>query len=953
MPIDDIEKNLSLFKEKVAINEKGEKIYLNETSIPLLKETSTGTVKVYDAGWEKAEAISPEDFAGKLLHPRVKSRTISLFNKNADQLYQSLMEQGFVDRRYFSLLDKYITNEKNILQEYFSVKGGAKWTLYPFAYWQAKRGFGFEGLSAYQLPDSWSSIIVYHGDEKIFDDAYIDFFSNEGSDQGDIFVQVLNKLPIKIVLDEVSDKYNPVKKLYDSITGNTLRDKVEDIAIYSSTPPECSGCGVSLNSEKLETFSPAFTVTKKFDAYILENPQSNEAKEKGTTLVSYAHHANLKGKSAEIDGGAIDLVKAMQEKKTCSDAIKEGALGWTAGWVGNIGKEKSASRVGAVLALEESAAYAIFSFWGAGEAGIIASLIQQTVLAPKLADCVDSEEGYYIHFTVPKKEEQKETASAEQLSTDKVSEMIDSGTKQVLGSLSDNPDSLLGKQAEELKGKIEDLVGNAAKNDFVEAIVGMDGSSSGKLSGKKLFYFWFKGILSPAKYKTEGRRVIVDPKTGTTLDIDFANGRISVTGQPTVTNPDIVRLATTNSEVPAEEIPHTITKVSLPDSNAVMFEMGLGSDTIVLDQAVLNCIKAGVLEQTGVGLSSNNLSHVFCKTLAIATDSHPNIHADASAKQIIAEGTPRQIVSGQNAKADILGNRETILRGDSEKRVGLLESIQFENGVIIVKPETRQLIVWLRHNEKAVLDQKDVGGLKAKLESVKNPLTGCPEPAISLEALPTQGSDLAAFKTQQFNQSIQKLGPFQVFDTDKKRFIFYSKLEDGECVDYFKVIDKATGEVYEAPITSITQTPDGVQIQTADGQTHTVSFSAENGIPKVAFDGGAPETLLSATGKNGSFYYNPDKGLWYPENGQFIPLSDAFRQQGVTPQANPDGTVSSQPGGNVMNLNIGDKGSGTPFNLPSLPESAAMQFGFIALLLLSFLFVQARFSRRPGRTGSE
>jgi predicted NAD/FAD-binding protein len=51
-------------------------------------------------------------------------------------------------------------------------------------------------------------------------------------------------------------------------------------------------------------------------------------------------------------------------------------------------------------------------------------------------------------------------------------------------------------------------------------------------------------------------------------------------------------------------------------------------------------------------------------------------------------------------------------------------------------------------------------------------------------------------------------------------------------VPYFKVIDKATGEVLvDQPIKSIEQTPTGVKITTADGKDHTLDFSAENGRP--------------------------------------------------------------------------------------------------------------------------
>jgi len=164
-------------------------------------------------------------------------------------------------------------------------------------------------------------------------------------------------------------------------------------------------------------------------------------------------------------------------------------------------------------------------------------------------------------------------------------------------------------------------------------------------------------------------------------------------------------------------------------------------------------------------------------------------------------------------------------------------------------------------------------------------------------------------------------------------------------VDYFKILDKETGETYESKIDSIKQTPTGVEIKTEDGKTHKLDFFAENGIPKIKYNDGPSETLLSAQGKNGSFYYDPDKGLWYAENGHLIPLLDAFRQQGITTQVNPDNTVSSKSGDNLLNVNIGEGQGTSPFNLPSLPENVTLRTIFILALL--FCIGEGCFWQRP------
>ena len=245
---------------------------------------------------------------------------------------------------------------------------------------------------------------------------------------------------------------------------------------------------------------------------------------------------------------------------------------------------------------------------------------------------------------------------------------------------------------------------------------------------------------------------------------------------------------------------------------------------------------------------------------------------------------------------------------------------------------------------KKILNKNDVEGLIATPTTVKNPITNCDEPAINLEAVPKSGSDYITSKVDTFNQSMEKMGPFQTFDTDKYRYIFYSKLVDGVCKDYFKMINKETGEVYDQPINgAIESTPTGIKFTTADGKQHTLDFGAENGAPTIAYNNQTPEILRTATGPNGSFWYDPSTGNWYPENAQLIPLDEAFKQKGFSTAVGPDGKVSQTAGGNPLTVNVGG-GSGMPFNLPSLPEGIAMLL-FISLLLSAIMIYRAKIEK--------
>jgi len=934
VPADNIEQALSKYKDKFVQLDNGKRMQLAEHNMNFIKSNISGDVKILDGGWEHAGDWTPLDFSDLLVRDRSLSK-YSAVTKNIDDFYKTLRESNYIERRFFSALDKAFAQQDELLKDYFILKGGVKWTLYPFIFWEVKRG-GAEivgedaasGLSAYMLPESWEEISSVLGNNPIYQDAYIDYFANAGSDQGDIFSQVLNKLPWKMILDTVSEKYNPLKKTFQQLTGTGVRNKVENIALYMTTSQRCYGCTSVINSQTGKDFSPAFDVTGNLDAYMVEDA-GKEAREIGTTLISFSHHTNMVG---EEGGEPIDLVKAEREGNTCREAVKEALLGWDLG-----------SRAGGVMAAGESLSYFLFGWAGGG----FSTVVQQIMVAPKIAGCIDTEEGYYTHMFAASDKEAEGTEQASKLSAENISEMVSDGTNTVMDSLSGGEGGALAEQAQKVKEQVEKFTKSQTKPDVVESVVSMRGESSGKISSPALFYHWFKGETNASKYREDGKKVISDKENGIDVDIDFEDGKIKVNGEGVIDDEDAVRLTSTNTNIPAEEIPQNLTKVKLSGTGP-LFRLDVDGRFTVLDKQVLDCIKAGVLEQTAVPLYSSNLTDAFGQVKSIVTDSHPAILVKPSEKIIIAEGVPREVVEGTGAHAMVYGSREVKLSNSRDVNVGLFDSIQFENGVIVYKPETNELIVWLKHHKNAVLNQTDVAGLKADLTQVTNPVTNCPEPAVDLSAIATEGSEMISTRVENFNDSMKHLGPFQVFDTPTKRFIIYSKyVEEGGCngldccKNFFKVIDKQTGEVYESEIVDggVEQTADGIKITTEDGKTHDLEFSADGGIPMLKYNDSPEEVLTSAQGKNGSFYYDPDKGLWYPENAQLLPLLEAFKQVGVGTSVGPDGAVTSNATGNSMNVNIGS-GSGSLLDLPSLPTDLLWIAVFISSLAVCFVWVR-------------
>ncbi|MCH7902149.1 hypothetical protein IIC68_00165, partial [archaeon] len=926
--------------------DQGEYIPWTQQSTAFIQNRIGGNPVIVQGNWKATGVFTPENITSRITNARTgPGANMHYGTKNVQSMLDTVREKNFVSRRYWNALDKIITQEDELIRSYFTIKGGAKWTVLPFGYWWAKKGFGVDGISQYRLPDTWHDLKFTHGDENIYDYAYIDFFANEGSDQGDLFLQMIQKLPWTLIIDQLSDKYNPLKNLYDSLTKNQLRNETENLAFYLVGPEDCINCTMVLRSPDLTEFSPFFFVEdKKITAYILEDTISEKARNKGQTLIVFAGHTNLEGESGDDEGVPIDLAEAIRNEsiadrdlraekpRTCTQALKD--LDFAGANIGAVLPKSSA--VGAVLGGLQSITYATF-FW----AGIFSTVAVQVVIAPQLNGCVDVEEGYYAHYFVPVQEEQDEQSGTSEKSTEKVSEFISNFKETFADAFEGDANTFTQKAAQDLGDELDRFVKDSKNNDIVQATMTMQGLSSGQLESRDLFYFWCgKGCeIVPAIYRTDGSEEIRGVND-VNVNIDFEKGEITVNGDAIVTNADHVRFATTNLGIPAIEIPNTITETCIEPTLDIAIEINAQGEARVLNNDLLNCIRQGVLEQTGLPMEIgvNKLNDAFGPLELVVTNTHPNIRPLGD--KIIAEGVPRKIADGKDAKILILANKQVELSSsnDQETGVGTLDSLQFANGSLIVKPNGC-FITWLRHNEAGILPKDLVRGLKTDLDREFNEQTQCQEPVIDFELFGDVDSDFRTNQVNKFNQSIQYLGPFTVFETPTQRFVISAEQENGVCKDRLRIIDKETGEVRDL-VGTITQTPDGFKITTEDGKEHEVKFSTKDGAPFLQLDEEKPELLTSAQGKNGSFYYDPDKGLWFAENAQLLPLIEAFRD-GIAASVAPNGEVTANASGNILNFNAGQDDS-TFLNLPSLPEERVLIAIILILLVTTFVFVQRK-----------
>ncbi|MEM4630643.1 MAG: hypothetical protein QXU92_03500 [Candidatus Diapherotrites archaeon] len=930
--------------QQAIMDDTGRMIPYNSSSAKFIQNRLSTNAVVHETKWIEYGELSPVDMIARIDTGRTGSTAnLRMAVYNFQTMIDTLQERNWVSRKYWNALDKILAQEDELVRSYFaSVKGGAKLTTLPFAYWWAKKGFGEEGISMYQLPETWHDLKITLGSEPIYDYSYIDFFANEGSDMGDIFIQIINSLPWKLILDELSEKYNPMKNLYNALTQNELRSEVENLAIYTTSPNDCVGCNMVISSQTNNEFRPFFFIENGgTNSYILEDTYSQKAREKGQTLIIFAGKTNLVGESGGKNGEEINLAKALTDEKikTCKEAIESlKFMGISWGKLYNSLTPEFSKKdpaIGFFLGGLESVGYGFF--FGAG---IFSTAAIQLAIVPQLQDCVDTEEGYYAHYFVPVKEEKDEKTNTSQKSTEKVSKLVDSFRERLVESFESDTENPVSDAAKDLGKELEKFTKNARKNDLVQATLKTDGLTSGQLRSRELFYVWAgKGSqITPTKYKEDGSETLKGTNDQE-VKIDFEKGEIKAGDKLLSSSPDHTRLASTNLNIPATEIPHTITETCISDMSKNVFEITSSGSVKIINPEALECLRKGVFEQTGLTLQTDTLNDAFGKLESIVTSTHPNVKTLGD--KIIAEGTPRKVAEGKNEKVIVLPDFEVELSksNDGEKRIGKLQSLQFANGVIVMKPNGC-FITWLKHHEKGILNKEDIKGIQTNLSRELNNETLCEEPAVNFKLIPDSASDLKASNVENFNKSLEKLGPFKVFETPTKRYIISSILTpEGKCQDHLRIIDKETGKITDY-FGEITQTPNGLKIRTEDGKEHELKFSEKEGAPLIQLDNEKPELLTAAQGKNGSFYYDPEKGLWFAENAQLLPLIEAFRE-GLSARVSPTGEVTATAQGNVLNLDLGKKDNDI-FNLPTLPEQKVAILLLFSVLVISFIMLQSK-----------
>jgi len=685
-------------------------------------------------------------------------------------------------------------------------------------------------------------------------------------------------------------------------------------------------------------------------------------KDEGQTLITFSHHTNYDGTmNGESTKDSVNLQNAIRDQNTCADKLNDLRLmgipiGWSNNWTGKTYRSALVSSVFSNLS------YVVFNasphrlLLGA----IIGDVIPQTLIMPEIHGCVDTEEGYYTHIFVSKEAAKQIESDPKNKIGDAIIKGADNTQKMLTGATKGN--TKLQDAAKQTTAEIKNFAQKTlVDNPIAQSRFETTGNTTATVNGKLYFFELGKGSSCRASgYNDKGNEFLTDNKSKDTIEINKDKGEMNIKDENgtirniiSTKNKDWVRLIATNLGIPAKVIPHNLSYIPVPDNNAPLFTIDVYGNLTIDNPAVLDCLKNNYNAQTGLTMSGNSLTDYLgtVKTVISTNQLSPNTQYNIIPKgsqglnEIIAEGTPREIANGESSTITINGNRTTALYPIQNKKMFLGKniSIQFERGQLIYNGEKNSYIMWVEQTSK--VNQTDISDMQTNIKKYNNKVTGCEEVALDFTVKPVANNADATAKTDKMNKALQKVGPFQMFDTPTKTFIFYTG-GPPKCEKRMKIIDKKTGKIItDQAISDITQTPDGMIVKTADGKEHKFAFSAKDGVPKLKYND-ETQTLLSAQGKNGSFWYDPNTGNWYTENGHLIPFNPEYKD-GMMYQAGADGKVTGSPAQNPMNINIGNGTNGkSSFNIPLTPEKVIPMILYLLAIVSAIFMIFERRKRK-------
>ncbi len=910
--------------KNLLVNIDGQLYPLTKGNLAQIKSSGFSDFQVLEAG-EKIQLTPAEtdEVLKALKKDFVKDGEDIVKNLDArtEQMMDALVQGNYLDNGYASALNFLVYNS------YFGrtgsyIKQGLTAVVVPPIYWGIKSNDN-SPLKAYFIGEKeMTNAKIYLGTQQIYNDAYIDFFVNANLSNGDFVKDTIIKGTYAVgdfvLLDdwEIQDKLNAVLQM-------SARDDVQDV-VYTNSVSNCSNCSIVRKivngAGQINNFSKNDT-----DNYILEYPNAITDAKKGRSLALYSHHTNIaftaKGNNEKIND-TIDLEQAILNKTTCVDKINESVIAQIP-LIGAYFKDNE-SRIGLATGILENVGFYLptkfLSSWAGFLGGVATTGILDTRVRELYEGCVDTEEGYYINYTHKFEKEKNDNP---------LSGLIGKGKDAIKSEdVSQNLDKL-NSTMDDLKNSLFKVIENKDK-EFMQIYFKTMGNTTSNYFSDQIFLTWLGpnstcskvNIDTPTKLEMSGKTI-----TGEDVTYKLDGDTFTRNGN-TILKSQLLQFATTSNLFAGLEIPQSVT-FSPANSVGNYFEMYSNGDFKILDFATKYCMLSGMKKQTGRDAEFLNYTGVLNKINLM--------------DKTITLGNEFTILGGDTVRNStknslIVDNNKHVINSKTKEDYGLFQSAEFEKGILYYRQSTDEFAIWIRIISK--ISGNNIDKFVASPTKVVNPDTNCEEPAIDLSITGNPNDVAALNKANEFNDALEHAGPYQYFETDDKIIQFYSKLVEGQCKEYMRVIDKKTNKIIsDEEITGIERTDTGIKVNTADGRSHTLEFSNENGKPILSFDG-VKSNLLFAQGRNGSFYFDPKTGEWYVGNSQILPLDDEFRELGSLER---NGTT--EPGNNPYssaNNNSSGKSS-TGFSIPLFEGYERIIF---VVLSLFFVLTLVYFTQR-------
>ncbi|MEK6902602.1 MAG: hypothetical protein AABX02_03375, partial [archaeon] len=664
---------------------------------------------------EIPEGLSPNAYSDLVLAgspSAIIPGKLGTVSRHVDTVYDRMVVENYGGGPYTNLLSRSFQFQKDLISEYAKVwtpssGNGFLQTGKMYGYYLLTRGGNvFDNATLYQLPDEWSEVRFKPKDSEFYNDAYWDIFANEGSDTGDIFQNVISSLPVAAVIGYVSEKNDTSSTVWNWINGTQGRREPDNVAMYLFGASSCPNCQATIQSPTPDSFNIGYLSPESLSTFYIEHVKTKAAKDQGgQILTTFAHHANVEGRLNGTTLEPIDLLKERKNENTCEQVIGSIPI------LGGVSRVIGAEKIGGLLGGIESVSY-LFG----GLSGGIVTVINQLAFANKMGECTDDKEGYYASIYIPPDTPDPKGGEPVSKANDlekNVSEKALDGIRQFAERIDQNHNnqSLTDKALHEATTKINEFVAKAAKSRVAVADLRVTGSSSGFMRSAEITYFWGgpDSLIEPTTYSTDGKTVLTT-EDGHTITLSNEDGTLTVDGQVVIdaAEADHVRLSNKNLSIPAIEIPQRLNGFELGDTNSLLFSVNIRGEAVVQDARLLDCIQQAVFEQSGVPLNSNNMSEAFGLTESIATNAYPNIAVDFAHNRILLGGQLPQSAQGIGASINVYGDRRVLVTGAANTEAGLFQSGSWQHGTLVYKPETREILIWLRHHAAAIVSDQDV-----------------------------------------------------------------------------------------------------------------------------------------------------------------------------------------------------------------------------------------------------